>query len=201
LVGCAALTGNTLHPIHDHGAELQGEGIRCVALEEARIFGLGPRWFRLWTFESGEIGSATFIATEATPLATPPPAPLVLRIAWSALGLLFVGIGAVGVVLPGLPTTPFLLLAAACFARGSTRLERWLLADPLFGPLLVEFRANRAVPLRAKALALVLMWACVAYALGPGLPEGKLVPRVVVGVAALLGTAYLLSLRTSRRAE
>jgi uncharacterized membrane protein YbaN (DUF454 family) len=134
----------------------------------------------------------------------PPPTPrtqppLLLRIGWSALGLTFVGLGAVGVVVPGLPTTPFLLLAAACFARGSARLERWLLADPLFGPLIKEFRENRAVPLRAKALALVLMWACVGYALGPGLPEGAVVARVVVALAALLGTWYLLSLRTSRR--
>ncbi len=111
----------------------------------------------------------------------------------------FVGLGAVGVVVPGLPTTPFLLLAAACFARGSTRLEAWLLADPLFGPLIKEFRANRAVPLRTKALALTLMWVFVGYALGPGLPEGAVATRIVVGVGALMGTAYLLSLRTSKR--
>lgn len=138
---------------------------------------------------------------EALPSSAPREVPLLLRMGWSALGLTFVGLGAVGVVVPGLPTTPFLLLAAACFARGSTRLEAWLLRDPLFGPLIKEFRANRAVPLRAKALALTLMWVFVGYALGPGLPEGALVPRIVVGVAALLGTGYLLSLRTSRRPD
>lgn len=111
----------------------------------------------------------------------------------------FVGIGAVGVVVPGLPTTPFLLLAAACFTRSSARLERWLLADPLFGPLIKEFRESRAVPLRAKALALVLMWGFVAYAVGPGLREGAVAVRVAVLAAALVGTWYLLSLRTSRR--
>ena len=55
------------------------------------------------------------------------------------------------------------------------------------------------MPLRAKVLALVLMWGFVAYALGPGMPAGRLVPRIVVAVAAVVGTAYLLSLRTSRR--
>jgi len=135
----------------------------------------------------------------ALPTSAPPVVPLVLRVGWSALGLTFVGLGAVGVVVPGLPTTPFLLLAAACFARGSAKLEAWLLADPLFGPLIKEFRANRAVPLRAKALALTLMWVFVGYALGPGLPEGAVALRIVVALAALAGTAYLLSLRTSRR--
>ncbi len=128
-----------------------------------------------------------------------PRPPLPLRLGWTALGLGFVALGAVGVVVPGLPTTPFLLLAAACFARGSPRLEAWLLADPVFGPLIREFREHRSVPLRAKVLALVLMWGFVAYALGPGMPAGRLVPRIVVAVAAVVGTAYLFSLRTSRR--
>jgi len=128
-----------------------------------------------------------------------PRPPLFFRLGWSLLGLGFVALGAVGVVVPGLPTTPFLLLAAGCFARGSPRLEAWLLADPVFGPLIREFREHRSVPLRAKVLALVLMWGFVAYALGPGMPAGRVVPRVVVAVAAVVGTAYLLSLRTSRR--
>lgn len=153
--------------------------------------------------EGGE-GSRSDRADEAdpsVPVSAPPRPTLVVRVGWSVLGLAFVGLGAVGIVIPGLPTTPFLLLAAACFARGSAKLESWLLADPLFGPLIKEFRANRAVSLRAKALALTFMWVFVGYALGPGLPEGALVPRIVVGIAALLGTAYLLSLRTSRRLQ
>ena len=135
-------------------------------------------------------------------MSPPPPrprAPLVLRIGWTALGLAFVGVGTVGIVVPGLPTTPFLLLAAACFARGSARLEAWLLSDPVFGPLIKDFREHRAVPLRAKVVALVLMWGFVAYALGPGMPEGRVVPRVVVAAAAVIGTWYLTSLATRRR--
>ncbi|MEZ6016654.1 MAG: YbaN family protein [Planctomycetota bacterium] len=126
---------------------------------------------------------------------------LVLRLGWTALGLGFVALGAVGVVVPGLPTTPFLLLAAACFARGSARLEAWLLSDPVFGPLIRQFREHRTVPRRAKVLALVMMWGFVAYALGPGMPEGRVIPRVVVALAALAGTLYLTSLRSAPRGE
>ncbi len=76
---------------------------------------------------------------------------------WVALGMLSLALGIVGIFLPVLPTTPFVLLAAWCFSRGSERFERWLLLHPRFGPMVRDWRANRAVPLRAKQLALVMM--------------------------------------------
>jgi uncharacterized protein len=92
-----------------------------------------------------------------TDLPPSPPRPRWRRLVWGLAGWVALATGIVGVFLPLLPTTPFVLLAAFCFSRCSPRLERWLLSRPRFGPLIEDWRAHRAIPLRAKRLAWVMM--------------------------------------------
>ncbi len=80
-----------------------------------------------------------------------------VRRAWLALALFFIGLGSVGVVLPLLPTTPFLLLAAMCASRSSPALHAWLYSHRRFGPLLRDWRDHRAIRPRAKITALVII--------------------------------------------
>lgn len=82
---------------------------------------------------------------------------------WLVCGAISLSTGVIGIVLPVLPTTPFVLLAAYCFARGSERYEQWLLNHPRFGPMVRDWRANRAVPLRAKQFAWVMMLLSSAF--------------------------------------
>jgi len=83
-----------------------------------------------------------------------------VRAGWLVLGLINVVLGAVGAILPLMPTTIFLILAAACFARSSPRLETWLLDHPRFGPTLRAWRREGAIPRRGKIAA------CCGMALG-----------------------------------
>ncbi len=80
-----------------------------------------------------------------------------LRLCWLLGGFVSLALGVLGIFLPLLPTTPFVLLAAFCFSRGSERCEAWLLNHPRLGPLVRDWRATRAVPLRAKQIATVMM--------------------------------------------
>lgn len=80
-----------------------------------------------------------------------------VRLAFAALGTLFLLIGIIGVFLPILPTTPFLLLATACYARSSRRFYNWLMNHPAFGPLIVEWRTYRSIPWKIKLVAVGTM--------------------------------------------
>jgi len=87
-----------------------------------------------------------------------------MRLLLQSVGWLAVGLGGVGVILPLLPTTPFLLLAALCFSRSSPRFERWLSHHRVFGPMLDQWRRYGAIPLKAKWLATVMICASMALA-------------------------------------
>ncbi|MDP6375777.1 MAG: YbaN family protein [Pseudomonadales bacterium] len=80
-----------------------------------------------------------------------------MRHLWIVLGCLAVGLGAVGIFVPLLPTTPLLLLAAFCFARSSDRLHTWLVTHPRFGPIIRDWREHRAVSRSSKITSTALM--------------------------------------------
>ena len=92
---------------------------------------------------------------------TPPTAPPTrLRWAWWLLAYGSLALGVVGIVVPGLPTVPFVLLSAYAAARGSARLHGWLLAHRQFGPMIRDWQAQGAVSRRSKWLATTMMAAC-----------------------------------------
>lgn len=102
-----------------------------------------------------------------------------MRIVWFALGLISPGIGSIGIVLPLVPTTPLLLLAAFFFARSSKRLYHWLLSQPRFCRTIADWRERGAICPRAKRLATIAILA----ALGPSFAVG--VGLVILAVQAL----------------
>jgi len=109
---------------------------------------------------------------------------------WFGAGLLAVGLGGIGIVVPGLPTTVFFIVAASCFARSSPRFEAWVLGLPRIGPMVRDHRAGLGMPRRAKAWALGTMWLFVGLSaiLTRSLP---VVAGLIVAVA-LVGTWYIV---------
>lgn len=114
-----------------------------------------------------------------------------MRILFVSAGLFFVVLGVVGAFLPILPTTPFMILAAGCFARSSPRLEAWLLSHPVFGPMLRDWRERGAIPRRAKMAAVV--GCAFGYALFWFGTEPTAVSGTVVALLMLTGLAYVFS--------
>ena len=108
------------------------------------------------------------------------------RITWLVIGILSLGLGALGILLPLLPTTPLVLLAAFSFARSSDRLHRWLLEHDVFGALIEHWRLYGAIRRRAKVLSVVSMAAVLLLSLVMAAPTYVIVVQaVVLGAAAL----------------
>lgn len=115
---------------------------------------------------------------------------MILRAAWIGAGAVSLGLGIVGVVTPLLPTVPFLLLAAFCFARSSPRLHDWLLAHPRLGPPIQDWQRNGTIGRPAKYLATASTLATLALSavLGLGLWVLALQLAAAAGVMAFIWT-------------
>ncbi|NNJ16840.1 YbaN family protein [Pseudomonas putida CSV86] len=123
---------------------------------------------------------------------------MVVRYLLLATGWLSVALGVIGIFLPVLPTTPFLLLAAACFARSSPRFHDWLVYHPRLGPWIRDYLSGEGIPLKGKVYAIGLMWASIGLSC-------YLVPspwaRGFMLTSAVLVSIYILRQKTLRRRD
>ena len=113
----------------------------------------------------------------------------VRRTAWTGLGLLAVALGGLGIIVPGLPTTVFFIVAASCFARSSPRLERWMLNMPTNGRMVRDYRAGLGMPRRAKVAAILSITLFVGLAVL--LAVDHTVLRIVIAAAGAAGIAVI----------
>lgn len=124
---------------------------------------------------------------EAPPDATVVTSPL--RFVYVGVGMLFVGLGALGVVLPGLPTTPFMILAAWMFSKSSARFHAWLWNHRVFGPYIRQWARHRVIPTHAKVMSLTFMTVGLGVVVYRDLP---LVLTAAVGLACAWGAVFVL---------
>ncbi len=119
-----------------------------------------------------------------------------MRYVLMTVGCVAVFLGVIGIALPLLPTTPFLLLAASCFAKSSPQFHHWLLNHPLLGPYLRLYLSGAGLPMRAKKAIISVLWLSIlssAIFLIPYLPAKVIVLLIACGV-----TLYILRLPTAQ---
>ncbi len=110
------------------------------------------------------------------------------------LGLICVGVAVLGIFLPVLPTTPFLLLALACFAKSSKKLHGWILSNKLLGPFIREWHETRSMSFRAKVYALITI---VAGGLVSVLTVEQVWLKVLVVFILVIPVSIILKIKES----
>lgn len=114
------------------------------------------------------------------------------RLVWIPVGLFCVGLGGLGIVLPGLPSTVFFIGAAAAFSKSSPRLEAWVLDLRGVGPLVRDYRAGLGMPRRAKVVAVAMMWTAIAASV---LTVDRPLVRLGVVLLGVAGTVTVVRVR------
>lgn len=119
-----------------------------------------------------------------------------MRVFFIVFGIVCVILAGLGVLLPGLPATPFLLLASYAFARSSKRMHDWLINNKVFGPILSDFLDRKGIRLHIKIISLVMMWGMMFLSAFYFI-DNDIVKYFAVG-GALVGTVAILRFKTIR---
>ena len=115
------------------------------------------------------------------------------RVLWFTAGFIVMTIGLIGIIVPGLPTTPLMILAAACFAKSSQRFYDWIINNKMFGQHVKNYREGNGIPKKSKPIILVTMWTFVLFAVLIAIPDSAPpVSKIATLVLAVIGTIFIL---------
>jgi len=115
------------------------------------------------------------------------------RTVWFVLGLLSMIVGLIGIPVPGLPTTPLMILAAACFAKSSQRFYDWIINNRMFGEHVKNYREGNGIPKKSKPVILGTMWIFVLFAVLIAIPDSAPdISRYATLLLAGIGTIFIL---------
>lgn len=120
-----------------------------------------------------------------------------MKLLYIILGFISLGVGILGIFLPLLPTTPFLLLSAYLFARSSERWYRWLLNHHVFGAFIRSYREDKSIPLKMKIVAIALLWLTMSFSIF-WVVSDKLWLQLLLAAIAIGVTIFLLNLKTKK---
>lgn len=113
------------------------------------------------------------------------------------LGSFFLVLGIVGIFIPILPTTPFLLLATACFARGSKRFYNWLINNRWLGRYIQNYQEGRGIPLTVKLCIITLLWITITFSII--VIVSNYVIQMILIIIAIVVTIHILTIKTMKK--
>ena len=124
----------------------------------------------------------------------------IVRAFFFAAGSVCLGLGSIGIVLPILPTTPFLLLALACYCRSSKRMTDWIMHNKYFGNYIRRYKEGKGIPLKTKILALTILWITICFS-AFFMVHDWLIVQLVLFAVAIGVTIHLVKLPTYRETK
>ncbi len=120
-----------------------------------------------------------------------------MKLLFAAIGIISLGLGILGIFLPILPTTPFLLLSAALFARSSDKLYSWLLNHKILGEYIRSFREDKAIPMKIKIYSISMLWIVMCITIFTAVND-KLWLQLLLAAIAVGVTIHILSFKTKK---
>ena len=120
-----------------------------------------------------------------------------IRLLWIFLGSLSVGMGVIGIFVPGWPTTIFLIIASYFYIRSSEKLYNWLLNNKILGIYLKNYYSGKGMPLKAKIISILMMWAFGLLSIFLWIPSNLIIVKITVFVLLVIGTIFILRVKTS----
>jgi uncharacterized membrane protein YbaN (DUF454 family) len=127
------------------------------------------------------------------------PSSRIIRFLFNLAGTFFLGLGAIGIVVPILPTTPFLLLAVACYYKGSRRLHYWILNNKWFGTYLRNYKEGKGLSFFHKVVSITFLWITIGYSIFYVLDW--LLGQIVLTLIAVAVSIHILMLPTFKKSR
>ena len=120
-----------------------------------------------------------------------------IRLLWVLLGSLSVGMGVIGIFVPGWPTTIFLIIASYFYIRSSEKLYNWLINNKILGIYLKNYYSGKGMPLKAKIFSILMMWSFGLLSIFLWISSNLMIVKITVFILLVIGTIFILRVKTS----
>ena len=120
-----------------------------------------------------------------------------IRLLWIFLGSISVGMGVIGIFVPGWPTTIFLIIASYFYIRSSAKLYNWLLNNKILGIYLKNYYSGKGMPLKAKIISILMMWTFGLLSIFLWISSNLIIVKIIVFILLVIGTIFILRVKSS----